>query len=93
MRNTVSKERDMTKGNIVIQVIAFSIPLLIGNLFQQFYNMVDSIVVGNFVGKAALAAVGSSNTLINLIVGLFIGISTGQVLLFPSITGQKTEKI
>lgn len=92
MRNTVSKERDMTKGNIVIQVIAFSIPLLIGNLFQQFYNMVDSIVVGNFVGKAALAAVGSSNTLINLIVGLFIGISTGASVVISQYYGAKDRK-
>ena len=50
---------DMTKGNPTKTLIAFTFPMLIGNLFQQLYNIVDSVVVGNFVGKNALAAVGS----------------------------------
>ena len=63
------KEQTMTKGNIWKQIIWFSVPLLIGNLFQQLYNTTDSVIVGNFVGKEALAAVGSSGNLINLIIG------------------------
>ena len=54
-----SKARDMTQGSIWKQLLLFSLPLMAGNLFQQLYNTVDSIVVGNFVGKEALAAVGS----------------------------------
>lgn len=65
------KEQTMTKGNIWKQIIWFSVPLLIGNLFQQLYNTTDSVIVGNFVGKEALAAVGSSGNLINLIIGFF----------------------
>ena len=49
----------MTEGNIAKQLILFALPLLVGNLFQQLYNTVDSIVVGNYVSKTALAAVGS----------------------------------
>ena len=67
----------MTEGVIWKQLLLFSLPLLVGNLFQQLYNTVDSIVVGNFIGSQALAAVGSSNPLINLIIGMFMGIATG----------------
>ena len=49
---------DMTKGNEVSLLLKFSLPMLVGNIFQQFYNMVDSVIVGNYVGKNALAAVG-----------------------------------
>ncbi|MSS62474.1 MATE family efflux transporter [Velocimicrobium porci] len=84
----------MTEGNIWRQVIFFSIPLIIGNVFQQLYNTVDSIVVGNYVGKEALAAVGSSGSLVNLIVGLFVGIATGAgVLIAQYYGGQKEEKL
>ena len=58
----------MTEGVIWKQLLVFSLPLLVGSLFQQLYNTVDSIVVGNFVGKEALAAVGTSNPIINLII-------------------------
>ena len=59
-----SKARDMTQGSIWKQLLLFSLPLMAGNLFQQLYNTVDSIVVGNFVGKEALAAVGSVGPII-----------------------------
>jgi len=52
--------QDMTKGSVLRQIVIFAIPLFIGNIFQQLYNMVDAIVVGRFVGKNALAAVGTS---------------------------------
>lgn len=67
----------MTEGVIWKQLFAFAIPLLAGNLLQQLYNTVDSIVVGQFIGSEALAAVSSSNSLINLVIGMFMGIATG----------------
>ena len=57
---------DMTNGNPVKLILLFSIPLLIGNIFQQFYNMVDTIIVGRFVGVDALAAVGSTSSMVFL---------------------------
>lgn len=71
------KDVNMTQGTIWKQIVLFAIPLLIGNLFQQLYNTVDSIVVGHFVGKEALAAVGSVGPVINSLVGFFMGLGTG----------------
>ena len=61
----------MTEGNIWKQILFFSIPLILGNLLQQLYNTADSIIVGNFVGSEALAAVGSSGSLINLLISFW----------------------
>lgn len=80
----------MTEGVIWKQLIAFSIPLLIGNLFQQLYNTVDSIVVGQFIGKEALAAVGSSSPVINLIIGMFMGIAVGSGVIISQYYGAKS---
>lgn len=68
---------NMTSGNILHLIVSFSLPLLAGNLFQQLYNTVDSIVVGNYVGKEALAAVGASASFINMLVGFFSGLAAG----------------
>lgn len=68
---------DLIRGNIFTSILLFSIPLLIGNLFQQLYNTVDSYVVGNFVNTGALAAVGASASVINMLVGFFMGLSAG----------------
>ena len=67
----------MTEGPITRQLIAFAFPLLLGNLFQQFYNAADSLIVGNFLGSEALAAVSSSSNLIMLLVGFFNGLAMG----------------
>ena len=67
----------MTSGSITKLLIMFAVPLVIGNLFQQLYNTVDSLVVGNFVGSHALAAVGSTTSIINMIVTFFTGTSVG----------------
>ena len=67
----------MTEGNIYKQIIMFSIPLLLGNFFQLMYNTIDSVVVGNAVGSQALAAVGISTPIINLLVAFFVGLATG----------------
>lgn len=81
----------MTEGVIWKQLILFSIPLLIGNIFQQLYNTVDSIVVGNYIGSEALAAVGSSNSLINLIIGMFMGIATGAGVIISQYYGARAK--
>lgn len=70
-------DADMTKGSIVRQLLAFALPMMLGMLFQQLYNTVDTIVVGQFVGKEALAAVGSTGNIVNMLVGLFNGLSIG----------------
>ena len=70
-------DTDMTTGSITRHLIRFSIPLLIGNLFQQLYNTVDSIVVGNYVGHEALAAVGCTTPIVNMLIGLFVGLASG----------------
>ena len=67
----------MTSGSIVRQILLFSLPLMLGNIFQMLYNTVDSIVVGNFVGKEALAAVGSTTMIVNMLVFFFNGFATG----------------
>ena len=80
---------DMTQGVIWKQLIAFSIPLLIGNLFQQLYNTVDSIIVGNFVSTEALAAVGSVTPVINMLIGFFTGLATGAGVVISQFFGAK----
>lgn len=72
-----STAKDMTSGSILKQVILFSLPLMLGNIFQMLYNTVDSIVVGNFVGTQALAAVGATTMIVNMLVFFFNGFSTG----------------
>lgn len=79
----------MTEGSIGKKLVLFAIPVLLSNLFQQLYNTADSIVVGNFVGSTALAAVGSTSALISLLVGFFLGISTGASVLVSQFFGAK----
>ena len=71
-------EKDMTSGSPLKLIFWFSIPVLLGNIFQQLYNMVDSIIVGNFVGANALGAIGTTNSLnfffFSLVAGLSVGI-------------------
>lgn len=69
--------KDMTNGKIMKGIITFCFPLMLGNLFQQFYNMADIIIVGQFVGKTALSAVGSVGSLNFLVIGSVIGLCTG----------------
>lgn len=77
----------MTSGGITGQLIRFSLPLLAGNLFEQLYNTVDSIVVGNYVGKEALAAVGSTTSLINTLIGFFLGLAAGTSVVISQYFG------
>ena len=78
---------DMTQGNPLSLVVRFSIPLLVGNAFQQLYNMVDSVVVGKFVGKTALAAVGIGFPVIFLLTSLFLGFSVGGSVMIAQFIG------
>ena len=73
--------KDMTTGNPIKLILTFSIPLLIGNIFQQFYNMADTIIVGRFLGVDALAAVGSTGSLAFLVNGFVIGLTSGFAVL------------
>lgn len=81
--------RDMTHGSPAKLIIKFSIPMLIGNLFQQCYNMVDSIVVGKFVDSNALAAVGATGSMVFLIIGLCFGLSAGISIVISQYFGAK----
>ena len=71
------KDVDMTQGNITKHLISFAFPLLLGNVFQQLYNTVDTWVVGNYVSNEAFSAVGSVSPIINMLIGLFMGLSSG----------------
>ena len=83
---------DMTVGTPWKSIVAFSIPMLIGNIAQQLYNTVDSIVVGRYVGDNALAAVGSASPLLNLLLVLFIGISVGAGIMVSQYFGAKLRE-
>ena len=85
-------DTNMTEGSIFRQLLFFSLPLLAGNFFQQCYNTVDSIVLGNFVGKAALAAVGTTTPIINTLIGLFLGLSAGIGVVISQFYGAKEEE-
>lgn len=83
---------DMTAGSPARHILRFSLPLLIGNLFQQLYNMVDSIVVGNYVGKDALAAVGTCSSMNFLFFSLSSGLAIGIGIIVSQYFGAKDEK-
>ena len=71
------KDTNMTQGKPLKIILKFMFPIYLGNIFQQFYNMVDTIIVGKFVGAQALAGVGSTGTIMFLVIGFSIGIATG----------------
>lgn len=81
--------KDMTSGNPLKIIILFSIPVLLGNLFQQFYNMVDTIIVGRYLGEEALAAVGSTGCLMFLVLGFANGIAQGFGVMVSQAFGAK----
>jgi len=87
MHSAKKHESDMTSGNVWKQIIGFALPLMVGLLFQQLYNTVDTIVVGRFVGKEALAAVGSTGSLINVMVSLGSGLAGGATILVSQYFG------
>lgn len=88
------RDVDMTEGNIFRHLINFALPLLVGNLFQQLYNMVDTWVVGRFVSNEAYAAVGSVGPIVNMLIGFFMGLSSGAGVVISQYYGaQKHDKV
>ena len=83
---------DLTKGTPWKGIVMFTLPMLIGNIAQQLYNTVDSIVVGKYIGDNALAAVGSAGPILNLLLVLFIGISTGANIMVSQYFGAKNRE-
>lgn len=86
-----AKTTDMTQGSPLKHLIIFSLPLLLGNLFQQFYNMVDSLIVGNYVGKEALAAVGACGSMNFLFFSLNNGLGVGIGVIVAQYFGAKQD--
>lgn len=85
---------DMTEGSPWQKIVLFTVPMLIGNIAQQLYNTVDSVVVGNYVGDNALAAVGSAGPILNLLIVLFVGISVGAGIMVSQYFGaRESEKL
>lgn len=88
------QKNPITEGSIYKQLLIFFFPILMGTFFQQLYNTVDAIIIGKFVGKVALGAVGgATGTIINLLVGFFTGLSSGEQLLFRSNTVQSALRV
>ncbi|MBU5313707.1 MATE family efflux transporter [Tissierella carlieri] len=84
--------KDLTEGTPWKRITEFAIPMLIGNIAQQFYNTADSIIVGKYVGDNALAAVGSASPILNLLLVLFVGISVGAGIMVAQYFGAKDRK-
>ena len=83
---------DMTVGKPWEKIVIFTIPMLIGNIAQQLYNTVDSIVIGKYVGDNALAAVGSASPILNLLLVLFVGISVGAGVMVSQYFGARQRE-
>lgn len=85
-------ELDMTKGSPFKLIVRFIIPIIIGNIFQQLYSLVDTVIVGRFVGVKALAAVGATGTITFLILGFLQGLTTGFTILTAQRFGAGDEE-
>ena len=92
---TAVQKNGITEGVIWQQILLFFFPILFGTFFQQLYNTADAIIVGRFVGKEALSAVGgTTGTLINLLVGFFVGMSSGASVVVSQYYGaQQAENV
>lgn len=85
--------KNLTEGNSGSLIFKFAVPMLIGNIFQQLYNVVDSVVVGRFIGKEALAAVGASFPLIFMLISFVVGIAMGTTIIISQYYGAKDMKM
>mgnify|MGYP002550692032 FL=1 len=83
--------RDLTKGNITKGLLLFALPMMAGNLLQQFYNIADTLIVGRVLGSNALAAVGSAYTLMTFLTSIFLGLSMGSGALFSIYKGKNDQ--
>lgn len=88
----MKKDTIMTEGSIWKKILFFSIPLILGNLFQQLYNTVDSVIVGRFIGSSALAAVSCGGSVINLLIGFCIGASAGAGVVIAQAYGAQNKE-
>ena len=88
----MTQQIDMTKGNIASGIFRFSIPLMLGNVLQQFYNIADTLVVGRFIGKQALAAVGSAYSLMIFLTSVILGFSMGSGAFLSIQYGRRDEE-
>ncbi|MET3739944.1 MATE family efflux transporter [Faecalicatena orotica] len=88
----MKKTTIMTEGSIWKKLLFFAVPLILGNLFQQLYNTVDSIIVGNYIGSEALAAVGASSSVVNLLIGFCIGASAGAGVVISQFFGARDKE-
>ena len=86
------REMDMTQGPIMSQIVSFALPLLLGSIFQQLYNTVDTWVVGNFVGKNSFSAVGTLSSVTNLVISFFMGFSSGASVIISHYFGAKDDE-
>ena len=89
----MTKDFDFTQGSIAKKILLFSLPLMAGNIFQQLYNVVDTLVVGRFLGEAPLAAVGSAYTLMIFLTSILIGLTMGSGVYFSICHGQKNTAL
>ena len=83
--------KDLTSGNTLKVILLFTLPLMLGNLFQQFYSLADTIIVGRFVGVGALAAVGSTGSVNYLILGFVIGMCNGFAIPIAQLFGARDD--
>ncbi len=94
IRLSQQRDVDMTQGNVVLHIIRFAFPLLIGNLFQQLYNTVDTWVVGNYVNNAAFSAVGAVAPIVNMLIGSFMGLASGAGVVISQYYGAgRSDKV
>ena len=84
--------KDMTQGNPLRQILTFAVPMLIASIFQQFYNFVDTLIVGRYLGANALAGVGSTGTLTFLILNLALGMTNGGGLIIAQCFGRDERR-
>ena len=85
--------RDLTKGSIIRGLLLFALPMIAGNLLQQLYNIADTLIVGQALGRNALAAVGSAYTLMTFLTSIFLGLSMGSGALFSIALGKKDDAL
>ena len=84
--------RDMSKGDITKQMVIFAVPLMLGNMFQQLYGVINSVVVGRYLGKAAFAVTGTAIPVINIMMFLLLGMTMGASVLMAEFFGAGDEK-
>ena len=89
----MSKKVDTTSGNLVRIIFAYTIPIIISTILQNLFNIVDKAVLGNMAGAVAVASIGATSTIINLVINGAVGLSTGVSIILARYIGQKdTEK-